>query len=243
MSTISVIIPYRNAEKYILRTIDSLLSQTITGFELVFVDNGSTDDSHPIVDSLITQHDIAAKHLHFSTAGKALALNYAIANCAGDWLAICDADDLWDHDKLQKQVSLITSDVDIIGTQMRYIDANDSVISGAPALPLKNSEIYHSILYKRENPICNSSVIYRKRIHTDIVGFYDPLCAVEDYDLWSRCVFSNLTFANISEQLVSHRLHDESNFNSSQKQAFHKQLVDIKNDMMQKIRSTMECDN
>lgn len=243
MSTVSVIVPYRNAEKYILQTINSLLDQTITGFELIFVDNGSTDKSHMIVDSMISQLDIGTKNLFFPTPGKSLALNHAIINCTGDWIAICDADDLWDNDKLQKQVSLITQDVDIIGTQMRYIDAKGTTIPGSPVLPCKNSAIYNSILYKKENPICNSSVIYRKKIHTDIVGFYDPLCAVEDYDLWSRCIFSNLKFSNVDEQLVSHRIHSESNFNSSQKQAFHKQLVDIKNDVMQKIKTAMECGN
>ena len=240
MSLVSVIIPYRNAEKYILATINSLLSQTFKDVELVFVDNGSSDESHRIVDSMISQIDSNTKHLFFPKAGKSLALNYAIQNATGEWLAICDADDLWDPTKLEKQALHIHNDVDVIGTQMRYINNEGTEILGAPKLPCKNSEIYHSILHKKENPVCNSSVLYRKSIHTDLVGFYDPLCAVEDYELWSRCVFVGCKFVNTKDTLTSHRIHAESNFNSSQKQAIHKKFVDVKNDMLNQIRQFTE---
>jgi len=240
MTTVSVIIPYRDAEKYILRTIESLFEQTYSAVELVFVDNGSSDSSHLMVDSMVAQLESGVKNMFFPTKGKSLALNYAIANTTGEWIAICDADDLWHSTKLEKQVARITEDVDIIGTQMRYIDESENLKTGAPVLPSTNSEIYHSILHRKENPICNSSVIYRKSIHTDVVGFYDPLNAVEDYDLWSRCVFAGLKFANLDEALVDHRIHEASNFNSSKKQALHKDLVDVKNNARMQIRALLE---
>ena len=138
---------------------------------------------------------------------------------------------------LEKQFFLIDKDVDVIGTQMDYIDEAGMPIGGAPLLPTSNNDIIHSVLYKKENPICNSSVIYRKAIHTDIVGFYDPLCVVEDYDMWSRCAFSGLRFANHPERLVHHRIHEASNFNSSQRQALHKNLIDGRNEAWQKIET------
>jgi len=240
MSCVSVIIPYRDAEKHILDTISSLLIQTYSNVELIFVDNGSSDSSHRIVDSMVSQLDSNVKNLYFPTPGKCLALNFAISKAEGEWIAICDADDLWDPKKLEKQVSHIEEGIDIIGTQMRYIDDEGNVVPGAPALPTKSSEAYHSILYKKENPICNSSVMYRKSIHTKILGFYDPLCAVEDYDLWSRAVFVGLGFLNLDEVLVSHRIHEGSNFNSSKKQALHKDFVDAKNNARQQIKALLE---
>ena len=95
MTTVSVIIPYRDAEKYILRTIESLFEQTYSAVELVFVDNGSSDSSHLMVDSMVSQLESGVKNMFFPTKGKSLALNYAIANATGEWIAICDADDLW----------------------------------------------------------------------------------------------------------------------------------------------------
>lgn len=243
MTKVSVIVPYRDAEKYILKTIESLLAQTYSQVEMVFVDNGSSDDSHLMVDSMVSQLESGVKNLFFRPKGKSLALNYAIHHATGDWIAICDADDVWHATKLEKQMSKAAEGVDIIGTQMRYIDASENIKPGAPVLPITNSEIYHSILYRKENPVCNSSVVYKKAIHTDIVGFYDPLCAVEDYDLWSRCVFAGLKFANLDEALVDHRIHEASNFNSSKKQALHKDFVDAKNNALNQIRTFLECGN
>ena len=236
MSLVSVIIPYRNAEKYIFETINSIYSQTYADVELVFIDNGSSDSSRQIVDSHICQRHNAIQNLSFPTAGKSLALNYAITKSSGEWIAICDADDLWAPEKLEKQALRMSSGVDIIGTQMRYINESGALLSFAPHLPTKCSEIYAAILDKKENPICNSSVIYRKTIHTDVVGFYDPLCAVEDYDLWSRCVFAGLQFFNLDDALVEHRIHDGSHFNDSKKQALHKDLIDARNNALQQIR-------
>ena len=68
-----------------------------------------------------------------------------------------------------------------------------------------------------------------------MVGFYDPLCVVEDYDMWSRCAFAGLKFVNHPERLVYHRIHESSNFNSSQRQALHKNLIDGRNEAWKKI--------
>ena len=234
---ITVIVPYKDAAKYVEETLSSIISQTFRSFEILCIDNGSIDDSKRIVDDVLGGSDIKFRNLSFATPGKCFALNFAIQNCRTDWLGICDADDTWDSKKLEKQFFLIDKDVDVIGTQMDYIDEAGMPIGGAPLLPTSNNDIIHSVLYKKENPICNSSVIYRKAIHTDIVGFYDPLCVVEDYDMWSRCAFSGLRFANHPERLVHHRIHEASNFNSSQRQALHKNLIDGRNEAWQKIET------
>ena len=69
MTTVSVIIPYRDAEKYILRTIESLFEQTYSAVELVFVDNGSSDSSHLMVDSMVAQLESGVKNMFFPTKG------------------------------------------------------------------------------------------------------------------------------------------------------------------------------
>ena len=237
---ITVIVPYRNAERYISETINSILAQTYTKFELVCVDNGSTDTSAAIVNDLIhsaNPSNIPAKNISFPAQGKCIALNYALCQSDREWVAICDADDIWDQRKLEAQTSLISESVDVIGTQMCYIGEDGEPMNNAPYLPCENNEILHSIIHKRENPICNSSVLYRRAVHTVWAGFYDPLCVVEDYDLWSRCAFAGLSFINHPDVLVNHRIHTNSNFNSSQKQALHKNLVDGRNDAWKQIEA------
>lgn len=232
---ITVIVPYKDASRYIRETLNSILSQTFRSFEVLCVDNGSTDDSKRIVDGVLENSDIRSRSLSFPKPGKCFALNFAIQNCETEWVGICDADDTWDQKKLEKQFFLMSEDVDVIGTQMEYIDAVGMPKAGAPLLPGSNEEIIHSVFHKQQNPICNSSVIYRKLIHTDVVGFYDPLCVVEDYDMWSRCAFAGLKFVNHPERLVYHRIHESSNFNSSQRQALHKNLIDGRNEAWKKI--------
>ena len=234
---ITVIVPYKDASKYIEQTLESILSQTFRSFEILCVDNGSTDDSKSIADAVLAKADVKFRNLSFTPPGKCLALNFAIQNCDTEWLAICDADDLWAPNKLMEQFKLASSGVSIIGTQMSYIDDNGILIPDAPTLPVKNNDIIHSVLHKRENAICNSSVMYRRSVHTHVVGFYDPLCVVEDYDMWSRCAFAGLRFVNHPDRLVQHRIHDGSNFNSSQRQALHKNLVDGRNEAWEKIET------
>ena len=246
-NSITVIIPYRNAEKYISRTLETVLTQTYNNFELLCVDNGSTDYGSLIVTNAILRDggdcfSGTIRNLTFPTQGKSLALNHAITQATGEWIAICDADDLWHEEKLEKQFKCLTEtndNRDIIGTQMWYIDEDENDTRNAPTLPVWNDDIRNAIFRKKDNPICNSSVLYRKSIHLNVVGFYDPLCTVEDYDLWSRCAFAGLNFHNLDEQLVAHRIHDASNFNSSRKQLYHKQLVDAKIDAYNSIEEAL----
>jgi glycosyltransferase involved in cell wall biosynthesis len=238
---VSIIMPYRDADQYIHLALSSIISQTFPNFEVLCVDNGSTDNGAVVVRGF-ANNDERIRQLVFPHPGKSLALNYGISHARGKWLAICDADDTWDLEKLEKQVSLADRfpEYDVLGTQMRYVNEAGLEFKEAPLLPIRHNEICESIFKHQENPICNSSVMYKKAVHGDHVGFYDPLCAVEDYDLWARCVFAGLRFINSQEVLVSHRLHDNSSFNSSQKQAMHKNLVDAKNNALNQINISLE---
>ena len=224
---ITVLVPYLNTEKYIEETLQSLLSQTHKDFEILCIDNCSTDKSREIVEDYAKSNS-SIRSIEFPHKGKSLALNHAIGLCDSEWLAICDADDTWLPTKLEKQVKYIAeNDVDVIGTQMIYIDESSNSKETKVTLPTSHEEMVNDIVARKTNPICNSSVLYRKSIHTTLVGYYNPLIfAVEDYDIWSRCAIAGARFANIDERLVCHRLHEKSSFNASNKQDYHKVLVD-----------------
>ena len=234
---ISVLVPYLNTEKYIEETLKSLLSQTYLDFEILCIDNCSTDRSREIVEEYASSHSMI-KSLEFPHKGKSLALNYAITYSQKKWLAICDADDTWLPTKLEKQVRLIdeSSEYDIIGTQMLYMDERSNIQPMGVDLPLHHQEMVDDLLLKRTNPMCNSSALYKRSLHSELIGFYNPLIfAVEDYDFWSRCALAGAKFINLKERLVCHRLHSQSSFNASNKQDYHKVMVDGRNDTLMKI--------
>ena len=227
---ITVLVPYLNTEKYINETLQSLSKQTYKDFNVLCIDNCSKDKSRDIVESYVS-NDPRFSSIEFPYKGKSLALNHAINQCDSEWLAICDADDTWLPTKLEKQVAYImssnSSDPDVIGTQMMYIDEESNLKDSKVTLPTTHTEMVNDIVFRKTNPICNSSVLYKKSIHTTLVGYYNPLIfAVEDYDIWSRCAIAGARFANIDERLVCHRLHEKSSFNASNKQDYHKVLVD-----------------
>jgi hypothetical protein len=94
-------------------------------------------------------------------------------------------------------------------------------------------------LNSQKNPIANSSVVYKKSIH-DKIGYYDPeKFGIEDYDMWKRAKRAGLTFKNLNEKLLLHRIHSTSNFNSTNRQKILKKFVD-EIDIFQK-RLILKC--
>jgi len=222
---ISVIIAAKDAEKWIGQTIESLLSQSFKDWECILSVNGSSDATQQIAESL-SQKDNRFKTVVSDIPNKSLALNRAIIQSSRDLISILDADDLWYEKKLEHQIQyIISNEVDIVGTQMSYINDTGSIIPNAPLLPSGHNECV-AWLQSQRNPIANSSVVYKKSLH-DKVGYYDPeKFAVEDYDMWMRSARLKLKLTNLSEKYLFHRLHNSSNFNSNTKQQKHKELVD-----------------
>jgi glycosyltransferase involved in cell wall biosynthesis len=222
----TVIIAAYNAEKFILKTINSLQEQSFKDWEAIISVNGSTDKTLDIANGVIS-NDKRFKVINSNIANKSSALNRAIFYSSNDWISILDADDLWLCSKLEHQKKFIESNpnIDIIGTQVQYIDENDNFISKSPQLPIRHNEIV-DMLNQNENSMANSSIVYKKNIH-DIIGYYNPeLFGTEDYDFWKRCRRFEFKFANLNEKYFLHRIHSTSNFNSSQKQEIYKNLID-----------------
>jgi glycosyltransferase involved in cell wall biosynthesis len=220
---ITVIIAAKDADKWLQKTIDSLVSQSFKDWECIVSVNGSSDSTESLAKSI---NDSRFKTIVSEIPNKSLAVNRAILESSRDWICILDADDLWTTNKLSDQVAYLKiHNVDIVGTQLSYINERDELIPNAPILPSSHDSCV-DWLHTRKNPIANSSVMYKKSLH-DIVGYYDPeKFAVEDYDMWMRSMRANLTFANLDKKHLLHRIHKDSNYNSTTKQKICKILVD-----------------
>lgn len=207
---ISILLPVYNGERYLNKTIDSVLSQTYKDFELLIGFNGTKDNSKKIVseynDSRIRVFDYG------DDTGKSRTLNKLLKESNGDWIALQDDDDRWSNNKLERQI-LHTDNFDVIGTQMQYCDENDNFINGTPRLSLSDYEIKYNTI-RGNNHIANSSSLTNKKILLEIGGWNEKLTALEDFDLWIRLIVAGYKFINIDEVHMYHRIHSNSNFNT-----------------------------
>jgi glycosyltransferase involved in cell wall biosynthesis len=141
------------------------------------------------------------------------SINKLLQESKYEWIAIQDDDDIWINSKLEKQLPHIENN-DVIGTFIQYIDVNDKPIGG-PVLSTQDSEI-KKISLSGGNQVANTSAIFKKVDALEIGGWRDGLDGIEDYDFWLRLIRNGKKFINVSEQLVLHRLHSNSNFNTKQ---------------------------
>jgi len=221
----SVIIAAHNSEKYVEETIQSLINQSFEDWECLIVENGSTDSTPKIIERYRLL-DERFRIISLDVANKSAALNEGIIQSSRDWISILDSDDLWTRDKLRSQLNFIReNNIDILGTQMKYIDAQGKEKPGAPELPLDHESIVKKF-NQNENCIANSSAVYKKKLHKKF-GYYDTDVFVEDYDWWKRCTRRGAIFSNLKDCCFLHRVHEGSNFNTQNKQKVMKQFVDM----------------
>jgi glycosyltransferase involved in cell wall biosynthesis len=208
---VSVLLATYNGENFIAKSIESILNQSFQEFEILIGFNGTTDNSRMIVSQY---NDPRIRVFDYGDdKGKSKTLNKLLLESKYEWIAIQDDDDIWINTKLEKQLPYIENN-DVIGTFIQYIDINDKPIGG-PVLSTQDSEI-KKISLSGGNQVANTSTIFKKVDALEIGGWRDGLDGIEDYDFWLRLMRNGKKFINVSEQLVLHRLHSNSNFNTKQ---------------------------
>ena len=209
---ISILLATYNGEKYIKKSIESILNQTFKEFEILIGFNGTTDQSKEIVlefvDERIRVFDYGLDK------GKSKTLNKLLKEAKYEWIALQDDDDIWLPKKLEKQVDVIKFNGNsvVIGTQIFYINETENII-GRPYLALDNLEIKNKSL-AGDNQIANTSAVFLKRAALEVNGWDENINGVEDFDFWLKLIRLNYNFINLKKELVLHRIHNESNFNT-----------------------------
>jgi glycosyltransferase involved in cell wall biosynthesis len=193
----------RNGEPYVREAVQSILTQTYTEFEFLVVDNGSTDDSLGIIRSF---HDPRIRMIVLKrNIGRPQALNLALGEARGDYVAVQDADDVSFPTRFEAQMSYLTEhpDVALLGTWCQVIDENGKV-SGEFLPPTGTAELSESLA--SYDPFAHSSVMYRRDIAQEARGYPPDYHYSHDFYLWfrlSRCYST----ANLPEKLVQLRVH------------------------------------
>lgn len=202
---ISIIVPTYNSEKYIKETIESILSQTFTDFEIIIVDNYSVDNTTDIANGF---NDERIQTLKFNNNGViAASRNYGIENSNGEYIALIDSDDIWYPSKLELCAQqLLTSD--LVHHSMATIDSEG--VKQKKNLPAKDvSKFSFKKLIKSRNYIQNSSVIFRRSIISKF-GYFSTnvlMAGAEDFEYWLRIFRGGARFNYLDRQLGAYRVH------------------------------------
>jgi glycosyltransferase involved in cell wall biosynthesis len=216
---ISVIVPAYNSAKTVLETVHSVLNQSLQDLELIVIDDGSTDDTLSVLDSVT---DPRLKVFSFENAGTPTSRNRGIERALGEFLSFIDADDLWAPDKLEKQLQALQGQPEA-GVAYSWTLIMDA--AGKKFYP-GNCEVYEGDVHAHlllSNFIASGSNILVRREAAESIGGFDPsLGSHEDWDYYLRLA-QKWPFAVVGEPQIFYRKSSTSlcsNFEAMEKYIF-----------------------
>ena len=196
---VSVIIPVFNRSTLVIEAIDSVLEQTFNNFELIIVDDGSTDD----VKIVLNQYGNRLIYIKQDNKGVSAARNKGISMAKGDFLAFLDSDDLWLPEKLSRQVEFFSENPNAMICQTEEVWIRD----GGRVNPKKRHRKPSGMIFEPSLSLClvsPSAVMMRKELFEEVGVFDESLPACEDYDLWLRISHKHYVYL-IDEFLIVKR--------------------------------------
>ena len=203
---VSIIMPARNAARWLHQAIESILGQTFPAFELIIVDDGSSDDT-PAIFARFQRIDERVRVLQQDRLGLVAALNSGLSAARGPLIARLDADDIAFARRLELQVSRFErrADLVLLGTWAEKIDA-----AGRPVgiLAPESDALKLKTLLASGNPFVHSSVMFDAAVARNCGGYRAALEAAEDFDLWLR-LSERGAVEVLPEVLTKYRIHQD----------------------------------
>lgn len=196
---VSVLLPVYNCEKYINESVDSILNQTFTDFELIIIDDKSTDNTLNLIKKYNDNRIIVFEKNQNS--GYTNSLNYGISIAKGEFIARMDADDISLPTRFEEQIEFLESNPEFIlcGSWLQVIGTSRIIKK-----PENHQEILIHLLYS--NPIGHPSVMLKKEVLYKFKYDINKEPA-EDYDLWTKLIWHGKMY-NIQKPLLLYRKHD-----------------------------------
>lgn len=215
---ISVIVPVYNTEKYLHRCVDSILAQTFTDFELLLIDDGSTDSSGAICDEY-AQKDSRVRVFHKKNGGVSSARNLGLDNAKGEWISFVDSDD-WIElsmlDEVYKKVCESCSDIVFVDININF--------------PNNKNQYYESFRWKytpqdslktylKQSRLCPCwALIRRSIIEINKIRFPENLTIYEDFYTMVRIVYKSAVIGQIEKTLYNYRMQNSSAIHTIQQE-------------------------
>jgi len=182
---VSVIIPTYNRAKFITEAIDSVLTQAFQNFEIIIIDDGSTDDTRKILLTYLREKPDKIRYIYQENRGPAAARNTGIKAARGRYIAFLDSDDLWLPRKLETQISVMEQDSSLGFTCSQVYHIYDGTSHLEPELSSPNLPFKEFLLYDKPL-IFTPTVIVRKECFNKVGTFDEQLKTAEDTHMWLR---------------------------------------------------------
>jgi glycosyltransferase involved in cell wall biosynthesis len=202
---ITVLLPTYNDEKYISETIKSVLSSDFNDFELLIINDGSTDNTLTKINDF---DDPRIKLISKKNSGLIETLNYGFSIAKYEYIARIDGDDLMTSNRLSTQINLMKkNNYDLVGSNAIVIDENSDII-GKTNLPLNHNNIKKNLLSMKPSLIHPSLMIKRACV-LNSGGYSNYFKHTEDYELWLRLI-DKYKFQNCKQDLTLLRKHSKN---------------------------------
>lgn len=214
---VSVIIPSHNHSQFIERTINSVLQQTFDDFEIIIVDDCSTDNSTDVIDSV---KDSRLKKFYLKeNLGTVMALNFGLSKANGKYIATLGSDDMWEKDKLEKQINVLENNKNLAAcfSWANIIDENDQLLQTCSTI---NCDVFIQknrtqgqwlrYFYENANCLCHSSALLRKEAYDKIGNYNLAYRQLHDFEYWIKLINKYEIFI-IEESLVKYRRIEKTN--------------------------------
>lgn len=206
---ISVIMSVFNHEKYLQKSIDSILSQSYKNFEFIIINDGSNKNAKKILELNKLQDKRIKVINNKKRIGLTKSLNIAIKISKGEYIARQDSDDISYFKRFEEQLNFFKKNKKVImcGTNGILIDNSDSFLKNIKNLENNYEKIKKKLIY--ENQFIHSSVMVKRNYLLEVKGYDEKFKYAQDYDLWCRLSIKGF-LTNINKILVMIRQHNES---------------------------------
>ncbi len=209
---LSIVIPVYNRRNGLLRALDALKKQTIKTFEVIVVDDGSTENYDDLINFFDSSFQL--KYIKIKkSGGPSKPRNIGVMNSQYKWISFLDSDDWWSDNRIEQVTKIIKKNpnIDVFYHKLKIVKQHNGGIS------IKNKIIghdmsgdYFSYLMLIDNPIPNSTSIINKKLFNEVGGYDENLNCAEDLDLWLRLSKSDAVFKFINKRLGYYFISDDN---------------------------------
>lgn len=209
---VSVVIPIFNGEKWIEKTLQSVLAQTYTNWECLVVNDGSTDGSAQLIQATIRRYpDRRIKIIQIPNSGVSVARNTGLERASGEYVALLDCDDLWTEDKIEKQIGLMASHVDIDAVLCDFYISEElpnGLTRKARLITQRRIESLSKgwLSMQGNGALLSSTLLFRRSKSTLNLRFSEDLNTMADLDFFLN-LEKVVKVGHVNHPLVEYRQH------------------------------------
>ena len=236
---ISLIMSVYNGEDYLAEAIESVLNQTFKDFELIVINDCSTDSTGEILNRFAELDKRVKVHTNEVNLRLPSSLNKAISYAQGKYIARMDADDICLPERLEKQYNFMENNPSVALSSCRFMTLKNGVISSGGCGGKSDNESIKALLLVT-NPILHPGIIAKADAIRSL-GYDKNFTCTEDMELWTRFVMAGYDIEIMPEYLMIYRLHDKQ-ITETTLEKQHKEVIAIQKNYCGKLLDVMDSD-